>query len=130
MTIVIQSRVEDPDRIEWRREQIVRAAVRCFASDGYHRTPGDEKVRGVDYAGEAGLYKLIGRLRTERNLGILLVSHDLHIVMAQSDRIVCLNSHICCSGAPQSVAEHPEYRKLFGETPSQTLARHQAKAAG
>jgi len=38
VTIVIQSRVEDPDRIEWRREQIVRAAVRCFASDGYHRT--------------------------------------------------------------------------------------------
>lgn len=85
----------------------------------------DEPVRGVDYAGEAGLYKLIGRLRTERNLGILLVSHDLHIVMAQSDRIVCLNSHICCSGAPQSVAEHPEYRKLFGSGADRLYAVYQ-----
>jgi zinc transport system ATP-binding protein len=85
----------------------------------------DEPVRGLDYAGEAEFYKLIGHLRTERNLGVLLVSHDLHIVMAQSDRIVCLNSHVCCSGAPQSVAEHPEYRKLFGSGADRLFAVYQ-----
>ena len=69
----------------------------------------DEPVRGVDYAGEAELYTLIGRLRTERGFGVLLVSHDLHVVMAQSDRVICLNRHVCCSGVPQSVAQHPEY---------------------
>lgn len=74
----------------------------------------DEPVRGVDYAGEAELYTLIGRLRTERGLGVLLVSHDLHVVMAQSDRVICLNRHVCCSGVPQSVAQHPEYARLFG----------------
>ena len=82
------------------------------------RTPDllvlDEPVRGVDYAGEAELYTLIGRLRTERGFGVLLVSHDLHVVMAQSDRVICLNRHVCCSGVPQSVAQHPEYARLFG----------------
>jgi zinc transport system ATP-binding protein len=74
----------------------------------------DEPVRGVDYAGEAELYTLIGRLRAEHGFGVLLVSHDLHVVMAQSDRVVCLNRHVCCSGVPQSVAQHPEYARLFG----------------
>jgi zinc transport system ATP-binding protein len=74
----------------------------------------DEPVRGVDYVGEAELYTLIGRLRTERGFGVLLVSHDLHVVMAQSDRVLCLNRHVCCSGVPESVAQHPEYARLFG----------------
>ena len=74
----------------------------------------DEPVRGVDYVGEAELYTLIGRLRSEHGFGVLLVSHDLHVVMAQSDRVVCLNRHVCCSGVPQSVAQHPEYARLFG----------------
>lgn len=82
------------------------------------RDPGllvlDEPVQGVDYTGEAELYTLIGRLRDNRGLGVLLVSHDLHIVMAQSDRVVCLNRHVCCSGVPDAVAAHPEYMKLFG----------------
>lgn len=74
----------------------------------------DEPVRGVDYAGEAELYTLISSLRSEHGLGVLLVSHDLHVVMAQSDRVICLNRHICCSGVPESVAQHPEYSRLFG----------------
>jgi zinc transport system ATP-binding protein len=74
----------------------------------------DEPVRGVDYVGEAELYTLIGRLRDTRGLGVLLVSHDLHVVMAASDRVICLNRHVCCSGVPETVAQHPEYVRLFG----------------
>jgi zinc transport system ATP-binding protein len=74
----------------------------------------DEPARGVDYVGEAELYALIGRLRDTRNLGVVLVSHDLHVVMAQSDRVICINHHICCSGVPETVAQHPEYARLFG----------------
>jgi zinc transport system ATP-binding protein len=81
----------------------------------------DEPVRGVDYAGEAELYTLIGKLRRERGFGVLLVSHDLHVVMAQSDRVICLNRHVCCSGVPQSVAQHPEYARLFGPTAARAL---------
>jgi zinc transport system ATP-binding protein len=81
----------------------------------------DEPVRGVDYAGEAELYTLIGRLRSEAGFGVLLVSHDLHVVMAQSDRVICLNRHVCCSGVPDSVALHPEYARLFGPQAARTL---------
>ncbi len=74
----------------------------------------DEPVAGVDYVGEAELYTLIGKLRAERGFGVLLISHDLHVVMAQSDRVICLNRHVCCSGVPHTVARHPEYVRLFG----------------
>ena len=82
----------------------------------------DEPVRGVDYAGEAELYALIGRLRDTRGLGVLLVSHDLHVVMAQSDKVICLNRHVCCSGVPETVAQHPEYVRLFGAEAARSFA--------
>ena len=75
----------------------------------------DEPVRGVDHLGEAEVYALIGRLRDTRRLGVLLVSHDLHVVMAQSDRVLCINRHVCCHGIPETVAQHPEYLALFGD---------------
>jgi zinc transport system ATP-binding protein len=82
----------------------------------------DEPVRGVDYAGEAELYDLIGRIRDVRGIGVLLVSHDLHVVMAQSDRVICINRHICCSGVPDAVAQHPEYARLFGAEAARSFA--------
>ena len=81
----------------------------------------DEPVRGVDFAGEAELYMLISQLRSERGIGVLLVSHDLHVVMAQSDKVVCLNRHVCCSGVPSSVAQHAEYARLFGPQAARAL---------
>ena len=85
----------------------------------------DEPVRGVDYVGEAELYGLIGRLRDTRGLGVILISHDLHVVMAQSDRVVCLNRHVCCSGVPETVAQHPEYMRLFGPEEARSFAVYQ-----
>jgi zinc transport system ATP-binding protein len=74
----------------------------------------DEPVQGVDYAGEARLYDLIARIRRENGCGILLISHDLHIVMAEADTVICLNGHVCCRGTPKAVSESSEYRNLFG----------------
>jgi zinc transport system ATP-binding protein len=74
----------------------------------------DEPVQGVDVAGQAALYDLIRRIRDRHGCGVLLVSHDLHLVMAATDRVVCLNHHVCCSGHPEAVARHPAYRALFG----------------
>ncbi len=82
----------------------------------------DEPVRGIDYSGEAELYGLISRIRSERGIGILLVSHDLHIVMAASDRVICINRHVCCSGVPETVAQHPEYARLFGPQAARNFA--------
>lgn len=82
----------------------------------------DEPASGVDYAGEAEMYDLIGTLRDTRGLGVLLVSHDLHVVMAKSDRVLCLNGHVCCSGRPEAVAKNSEYLKLFGPESARFLA--------
>lgn len=74
----------------------------------------DEPVQGVDIAGQAELFALIRRIRDTRGCGVLLVSHDLHLVMAATDRVVCLNHHVCCSGHPEAVSRDPAYRALFG----------------
>ncbi|MFZ1814063.1 MAG: zinc ABC transporter ATP-binding protein ZnuC [Rhizobiaceae bacterium] len=82
----------------------------------------DEPVQGVDFNGEIALYDLIGKIRDKLNCGILLVSHDLHVVMAATDRVICLNGHVCCSGTPTTVASSPEYKALFGARAASTLA--------
>ena len=82
----------------------------------------DEPVQGVDFGGQVALYDLIGRLRARLGLGVLMVSHDLHIVMAATDRVVCLNHHVCCSGAPEAVSRNPEYIALFGAATARGLA--------
>jgi zinc transport system ATP-binding protein len=81
----------------------------------------DEPASGVDFTGEADLYDLIGRLRDKHNLGVILVSHDLHVVMARSDRVICLNGHVCCSGKPEDVSQHAAYVRIFGPQAATTL---------
>lgn len=82
----------------------------------------DEPVQGVDFTGEVALYEKIAAIRERHGCGILLVSHDLHVVMAASDRVLCLNGHVCCAGVPSEVAEAPEYRRLFGPRAAGTVA--------
>lgn len=74
----------------------------------------DEPAQGVDVCGQADLYRLIADLRNRYHCGVLLVSHDLHLVMAATDTVICLNQHICCQGHPEHVSQHPEYLQLFG----------------
>ena len=82
----------------------------------------DEPVQGVDFSGEVALYDLISDIRDSEGGGILLVSHDLHVVMAKTDTVVCLNGHVCCQGSPQSVASSPAYQRMFGPRAAETLA--------
>ncbi len=82
----------------------------------------DEPVQGVDFTGEIALYDLIKRIRDELHCAILLISHDLHVVMAATDRVICLNGHVCCSGTPTAVASSQEYKALFGPRATSTLA--------
>ena len=82
----------------------------------------DEPVQGVDFNGEIALYKLIEDIRNRLNCGILLISHDLHVVMSTTDRVICLNGHVCCSGTPASVALSDEFRSLFGDRAASSLA--------
>lgn len=82
----------------------------------------DEPVQGVDVGGQAAIYKLIGQIRDQWRCGVLMISHDLHLVMAATDRVVCLNQHVCCEGHPDSVSNDPEFLKLFGENSAMAIA--------
>ncbi len=95
---------------EWQRVLLARALL---------REPDllvlDEPVQGVDVGGQVALYELIAQIRSQIGCGILMVSHDLHLVMAATDTVVCLNHHVCCSGHPEAVTKDPAYLELFGE---------------
>jgi len=82
----------------------------------------DEPVGGVDMAGQAEIYDLIAQLAHDEGVGVLMVSHDLHVVMAATDEVVCLNRHVCCAGHPEAVSRHPEYLALFGPRVAASLA--------
>lgn len=82
----------------------------------------DEPVQGVDVKGQGELYQLIGSIRDRYQCGILMVSHDLHLVMSATDEVICLNQHICCHGHPDSVSKDPEYLRLFGLSEADNIA--------
>ena len=85
----------------------------------------DEATRGLDQPGSAAFYKKIEEIRNTTGCAILMISHDLHVVMSASNRVICLNGHICCQGEPQSVASSPEYKAMFGSNVDGTLALYQ-----
>ena len=85
----------------------------------------DEATRGLDQPGSAAFYKKIEEIRNTSGCAILMISHDLHVVMSASNRVICLNGHICCQGEPQSVASSPEYKAMFGSNVDGTLALYQ-----
>lgn len=82
----------------------------------------DEPAQGVDVVGQAALYELIRQLRDRLNCAVLMVSHDLHLVMAATDQVICLNQHVCCSGHPEQVSSDPAFIELFGQRVAQNLA--------
>lgn len=84
----------------------------------------DEPAQGLDPVGEERFYALLETLNGDRNCAILMVSHDLHVVMAKTHRVLCVNRHICCSGLPEEVVDRPEYLRLYGERPTLAVYRH------
>lgn len=82
----------------------------------------DEPAQGVDINGQAALYELIRQLRDELNCGIIMISHDLHLVMAATDKVICLNQHICCSGHPADISHDPAFIETFGPRVAESLA--------
>ncbi|MGO2131813.1 MAG: ATP-binding cassette domain-containing protein [Halomonas sp.] len=98
----------------------------------------DEAAQGLDHRGMADFYRQIENVRRDMGCAVLMVSHELHVVMRASDRVICLNRHVCCQGTPDRVLSSPAYRELFGSDIAETLAlyrhyhdqSHQVSAAG
>lgn len=82
----------------------------------------DEPAQGVDVQGQIDLYELIDSIRHRFDCGVFIVSHDLHLVMAKTDNVICLHHHVCCSGSPATITQHPSYIALFGNTARESLA--------
>ncbi|CAM3940896.1 Zinc import ATP-binding protein ZnuC [Vibrio aerogenes CECT 7868] len=82
----------------------------------------DEPTQGVDVQGQIDLYNLIHSLRQRFECAVFMVSHDLHLVMAKTDHVICLQHHICCHGAPAEITRHPKYIALFGQPTNETFA--------
>jgi zinc transport system ATP-binding protein len=82
----------------------------------------DEPVRGVDVTGQTELFDLMAAIRQRRGCGMLIVSHELHLVMAATDRVICLNKHVCCAGRPESVSTDPTFIAMFGAAAARQLA--------
>jgi len=87
----------------------------------------DEATQGLDQRGSASFYQQIETVRQNTGCAVLMISHELHVVMSASDRVICLNGHVCCEGTPAVVASAPEYRALFGTGTGGALAlyRHE-----
>ncbi|WP_375573205.1 metal ABC transporter ATP-binding protein [Ahrensia marina] len=85
----------------------------------------DEATQGLDQSGSAAFYKQIEAVRNTTGCAVVMISHELHVVMSASDRVICLNGHICCEGTPAMVASAPEYRALFGSGTAGALALYQ-----
>ena len=82
----------------------------------------DEPMQGIDVIGQAAFYDVISRVCTQRHCAVLMVSHDLHLVMASTDEVVCLHRHVCCSGHPRKVSKDPVFREMFGNQVALNLA--------
>lgn len=115
---LLESPIQSLSGGETQRVLLTRALIR-----NPHLLVLDEPVQGVDMNGQAQLYQLIHRIRNERQCGVLLVSHDLHLVMATTDEVICLNQHVCCHGHPEQVTSDPAYLSLFGSVQATTQAQ-------
>ena len=85
----------------------------------------DEPAQNLDISGQLGFYRLVEKIYKERKVSVLMVSHDLHLVMASTKEVICLFHHVCCSGEPQIVAKDPEFVSLFGNDMATMMAAYQ-----
>lgn len=87
----------------------------------------DEPMQGVDITGQTELYQLLNKTRSWLNCAILMVSHDLNIVMANTDEVLCINRHICCAGTPEAISTDPSFIHFFGDQFANNVAFYSHK---
>ncbi len=124
-TICLKISIEhllDKQIVELSGGQLQRVLLARAALNSPHLLILDEPTQGLDQQGLADFYCQIEDLRNDMGCAVLMVSHELHVVMSASDRVICLSGHVCCEGAPDVVSSKPEYRALFGTGTQGTLA--------
>jgi zinc transport system ATP-binding protein len=117
LTPLLKKPVQSLSGGEWQRALLARALM-----DDPDAIILDEPAQNLDLSGQMHFYKMLDRIHRDRGMAILMVSHDLHMVMASTRQVVCLYHHICCSGAPQAVTKDPEFINLFGRDMASMMA--------
>jgi len=84
----------------------------------------DEPTQYLDINAIEDFYQIIDNIKKAKNCSILLISHDLITIMKKTDAVYCVNNHICCSGTPEKVNNHPEYLSLFGGKSNVGIYQH------
>lgn len=82
----------------------------------------DEAEQNLDISGQLAFYKLLETLHYHHKMAILMVSHNLHLVMSSTKKVICLYHHICCSGVPKDIIKHPDFISLFGDDMTKMLS--------
>lgn len=75
----------------------------------------DEPTSGVDISGEETVYSLISKLKKEKDLTIIFISHELEVVYKHADTVLCLNKEKVCFGPPRDAIDKQSLAALYGE---------------
>lgn len=75
----------------------------------------DEPTQFLDVTSQQEFYQMIGKIKNELGITIFMISHDLFTVMKNSDKVICLNSHVCCSGAPSEINNNDVFKNALSE---------------
>ena len=70
-------------------------------------------MQNLDAGGEEDFYTLLDLLNKKSGCAVLMVSHDLHVVMSSTNKVICLNKHVCCEGKPSEIAADKSFETLF-----------------
>ena len=73
----------------------------------------DEPVSGIDSNGMSVFYEKLDKLKRERDMAILMVSHDLHYVAQHADKMLLIDQTVLSSGTPQQVMASEAFQKEF-----------------
>ena len=84
----------------------------------------DEPTAGIDVGGEETIYHLIKKLKDEKDLTILIISHDLNVVYKYATTVLCLNKDMVCYGTPADALDPSALKALYGEATFFTHHHH------
>jgi zinc transport system ATP-binding protein len=85
----------------------------------------DEPTTGIDIGGEETIYNILSRLKEQRQLTMLLVTHDLSVVYQFSTHVICLSRQTICAGSPREVLTPESLRTLYGGEVKYYQHKHQ-----
>lgn len=75
----------------------------------------DEPTQYLDVASQQEFYKTLVELKNKFGITIFIISHDLFTVMKNSDQVICLNGHVCCSGKPTDIDSNSDFKNALSE---------------